>query len=81
METVFDPKEVTKYKGFTLPLCNLVVRDTAHLFVHAESIYDHTLQTALPLGPDGEPTSGRVTARGTPARDKAADEDEAYHGY
>lgn len=74
--------EVTKYKGFTLPLCNLVVRDSTHLFVHAESIYDNTLQATLPLGPDGETgAGGRTTATGKPARQTAADEDEAYHGY
>ena len=81
-ETVFDPdSDVTKYQGYTLPLCNLVVRDATPLFVHPEFIYDTTLQNTLPLGPGGKPLSARTTARGKPARRKVADEDEAFLGH
>ena len=96
-EIVFDPStDLIKYKGFTKPLCNLVVvspsnaagqqQQQTHLFVHKECVYDNTLQRALaPLlnnatdndGDDNMP-SGRTTAQGKPARDKAADEDEQY---
>jgi len=71
---------VTKYEGFTKPLCNLVVRGNTHLFVHAECVYDNTLQHKLPFGKDGKPDPAvtRTTAKGTPARNKAADEDEQY---
>lgn len=53
IETVFDPNvdSVTKYKGFTKPLCNLVIRDQTHLFVHTEYVYDNALRdkVLLPL--------------------------------
>lgn len=79
-ETVFDPEtEVSKYDGFSRPLCNLVVRGNTHLFVHEECVYDNTLQQVLPFGRDGKAgETPRTTAKGTPARDKAADEDEQY---
>lgn len=55
IETVFDPAtDVTAYKGFTKPLCNLVVRDQTYLFVHKESVYDNELYTKLPLKSDSD---------------------------
>ena len=81
IETVFDPAtEVAKYTGFAKPLCNLVVREKTHLFVHDECVYDNILQQALPLEKEDEKGAAvtRTTTKGTPARNKAADEDEQY---
>lgn len=52
IETVFDVRnkgELTKYTGYTKPLCNILVRDSTPLYVHTEYVYDNELQNKLPL--------------------------------